>query len=362
MRARIMGVAATACLLGGGTAWAQHDDGGMGHGHHGSCDPETAVAQPILSVGDFDADGRVTGYDQAQVQLAVNAGEYIAIMDRDADGDLDADDVAIVRAEKQAKATSTAFDRELVGVYEATKRYQDINNAIADGYRPFTQELAGHGAHWARTPLQADPSSPTGLNQDYVNILDENVDMFQPEGLNYDQDGNLVAVFHYHGVNVLDWVMANWTNDDAAVGALVMRAMMLSTHMPLPDVFSDTDDSEMWHQHYGACFAGIDYLRMTFDITIVPTFYQPLTDMECFMQSAADQGLGMEDLAAGETPKLGWLPAFNMMHVWVHKVNRCGVFAGTDPDVSPNAPEEPHLFSFEEWYAKQFGGGGGDHH
>jgi hypothetical protein len=29
-----------------------------------------------------------------------------------------------------------------------------------------------------------------------------------------------------------------------------------------------------------------------------------------------------------------------MLHVWIHKLNRCGIHAGVDPEVSPGAVSE----------------------
>lgn len=333
-------------LLAATPAAAQMDMGGDGMGddhEHGHC-PDDAEYAPLLSVADFDGSGKVGLWDIIMIALAVDQGEYIAIYDRNADLALDAWD--ILSAMFDWRASSTAFDRELVGLYHATKRYADRDVAIADGYRPFTQELAGHGQHYARMPILFTPEGT--LDPDYENILDGNVDVLMPEGLNYDQDGELVAVFYYHGINVRDWVLANQTGNTAAVSALASQSLAMSLPpAPMPDMTAA--HHEMWHTHWGPCWDGLDYVAMTFDPTVTPYFLQPLTQPECAYTAAINQGTS--------TPKVGWVPAFNMMHIWVHKLNRCGVFAGTDPDVSHMAEPEPFVQTFEEWMAKMMSGG-----
>lgn len=171
----------------------------MGHGGHGGHCPDDAVAQPSLSVGDFDGSGRVSLWDIVMYAHQRHEG-YEAIYDRNADGRLDRWDILEVIFD--CGAESTEFDRQLVELFHRYKKYRDIDAAIADGFRPFTQELAGHGFHYARMPFLVRPDGT--MDPDYENILDETVDPLEPEGLNYDENGNLVAVFHYHGINVLD--------------------------------------------------------------------------------------------------------------------------------------------------------------
>ena len=56
-----------------------------------------------------------------------------------------------------------------------------LENAIADGYIPFTPEAKGHGTHWFNPQLI-----------DFTNIK---ANPITPAGLNFDENGKLVAVF-----------------------------------------------------------------------------------------------------------------------------------------------------------------------
>jgi len=318
--------AVTLCLL-PSQALAIH----ASHGEHGHC--EGGVAQPLLTVADFDGNGIVDGSDIQLLTARVNSGEYTAIFDRNADGVLDEQD--IVAAAQENESVSTAFDRELVAVFNATERYRDLNNAIADGYRPFTPELAGHGFHYTRLPIAF---TATGIDWTWENWMDSTVEITKPEGLNYDENGQLVAVFYYHGINVLDWILARTSGNMEWSMALAQESVARSTIIPLPTVFSNED--ELWHHHYGACWAGLDYPRMQVDPTWTPGFNQQMTYADCVAFNAAE----------GQTAT-GWIPAMNMMHLWVHTLNECGVFSGTDPHVSHDAPEEPLFQPLMDWFA-----------
>ncbi len=318
--------------------------------HPTHCEGE---ASSLLSVGDFDGDGVVTHADVSLISDQNESGEYVAFYDLNADGVLDGQDVSAT-ALAMGEA-STTLDQQLAELYWSTEMYRDVNNAIAAGYRPFTQVLHGHGMHYARLPFLA---TPTGLDPNYENIQDGNLSIGEPEGLNYDEDGNLIAVFYYHGINVKDWVFANESGDQAAIGALFVESVTQSSISAAsggmyPMLYASHE--ALWHQHWGGCWDGLNYLAMAFYPQIVPLFNQHMFPQEC-----AAQGI-----PTGR--RQGWIPAFNMMHVWLYKLNPCGTFAGTHPHASEGFPEEPTARPLEHWFMgmgidNPYPDGGGGHH
>lgn len=290
--------------------------------HGGTCEGP----QPLLSVGDFDGDGVVTNADKALLNDA-KKGEYVAFFDLNADGKLSGQDVALVA--KNKGATSTVLDRQLAELFWATEMYRDKDNAIAAGYRPFTQQLQGHGQHYARLPFKIDPTTG-GLDANYENVLDGTLEIDTPEGLNYDPDGKLVAVFYYQGIDILSWVFtpvgtpAWYSLFNASVLAGLQGAGM---HGGLPPFFDSEDEN--WHQHWGGCWDNLDYPAMTFNTNIVPQFNQHVFPAECAAR------------ATDPSVRQGWIPAFNMLHVWLYDLNPCGTFAGIHPHVSESYPPEP---------------------
>lgn len=320
------------CLSMATAAWAQHDgDGGM---EMHEC-PEYSVPSPILTVADLDGDGVVKMQDIKLLWRTLKNRRYEAIMDRDADGRLDIFDLLVALFEYGDR--SSRFDRQLVALWNATKRYHDVENAIADGYRPFTQIIHGHGRHYLRIPVMYNAAGE--LDPAYENTLDEHLEITRPEGLNYDPAGNLIAVFYYHGINVREALFA----EDKT--PYIAQAMGMVYNATMPELYASVD--EMWHHHYGACVVGVDYEAMSLDPTIVPTFYQNLTPAECREYAVEAQGT--------QDPKYTWNPAFNMIHVWLYKLNPCGIFGNTDPEVAVGYPEETFEFPFDVWYEKMFG-------
>ena len=63
---------------------------------------------------------------------------------------------------------------------------------------------------------------------------------------------------------------------------------------------------------------------------------------------------------------MGYIPAFNMLHVWLYKLNPCGTFAGTHPHLAVGHMPEPSFRSTSEWFEgmgipNPYGDGGGHH-
>lgn len=305
---------ATVCL--NREIWAQH----VHHCNHN--------LTPILSVPDFNGDGVVNVDDVKLVSDRAENGPYHPIFDRNVDGAINGQDVSAT-AKAKGEASSND-DQRLVQLYQATVKYQDKAAAIADGYRPFTQPLKGHGQHYTKLPfkLRINPNTQQPeIDPTYLNQLDAAVNHADPEGLNYDDNGNLVAVFYYHGINVLELLQARLAGNVTAMETLSAQAVfygLQGTGMfgGVAPVFDSPEAT--WHQHWGACFSNLDYNAMNFNPTLTPGFTQGEFPTECISRS----------------PTHGYLMSFNMMHVWIHKLNECGLYAGTDPEVSPEADPE----------------------
>ncbi|HEY9767251.1 MAG TPA: hypothetical protein V6C71_01940 [Coleofasciculaceae cyanobacterium] len=78
-------------------------------------------------------------------------------------------------------------DQQIAQATQATMKYYGsggLEEAIADGYIPFTQEVAGHGIHYYNL----------ALSNEIGNLEELNIET--PLGLNYDNEGNLLAVFY----------------------------------------------------------------------------------------------------------------------------------------------------------------------
>lgn len=329
----ISGLVAGAVSLLSGTTAAQH---------HGMCAGEV---KPILSVGDIDGDGSVTHADVNMLSAQVDSGEYIAFFDLNADSVLDGKDVSA--AAKAMGASSTVLDQQLAELFWATESFRDQQTAIASGFRPFTQQMAGHGGHFVRLPLRFEMgANGVQLDQDWENTSDTNLDLSEPEGLNFDENGELAAVFFYHGTNIRDWVLVNAAEaqqptpqGQAAIAAMAQESLNESMQSAMsggmyPMIFNTHE--ALWHQHWGGCWNNLDYVAMSFNPAHEPQFINHTLPAECHVLSPNTNN--------------GWLPAFNMLHVWLYKLNPCGTFAGTHPHISQNFPEEPDYREGEMWF------------
>jgi hypothetical protein len=301
------------------------------------CPTNGDYTEPLLTVADFDGNGEVTGQDIAIIAKAVANGEYIAFFDRNADNKLTRQDQLL--AVEDLDRSSTRLDQQVAAVFWATERYRDIDVARKEGFRYFTQENKGHGFHFSRLPLKLDSDSE--VDPTYQNILDDSIDITQPEGLNYDADGNLLAVFYYQGYNVKNIALAKARDDlpaflDELNYGLEVGYLHRDHYLPY-HAFDGEDD--VWHRHIGGCWDGLSYLRMQRPSQVIPVFNQHMTPNEC-AQSATIPGV------------YAWNPAFNMLHLWLYKLNPCGKFSGSHPQVAIGAPEEPFYQPLEDWAQK----------
>jgi hypothetical protein len=291
---------------------AEHSD----HDHDGTHNPSGSVA-PLLRVADFDGNGKVNLADINDLtdRLSSTKGDddYHPLYDLNADSKLDIRDV--LRAAADLGVTVPLLDQQIARATQATMRYygsQGVKHAIADGYLPFTQELKGHGVHYINLDLARQIGNQKQL------------DIERPVGLNYDEEGNLVAVFYLRVPRALPP-----NSNNPAQGLMVDPA----DDTP-PDVSFDTLTSADWHHHHNPWVTGLGNLnphRVYFEEDVpFEIVAQRLQQSQFKFFPESDQYF---------VPKL-W-----MLHGWFHSLNPDGAFAGINPNLSPYAPEElgdPH--------------------
>ncbi len=223
-----------------------------------------AGAQPLLSVADFSGDGLVNNRDLMLLGRVIKNNRYVAFFDRNADGHINARDLNL--ANQDLGKSSSAMDQDIAEVYWGTTRYRSLGQAALDGYEAATQVVAGHGRHWMEADLlkaSAYPNSP---------------EPSMPEGLNYDEEGRLQAVF--------------WGQPTAyPAGSL-----------PPPQIFSQP---QMWHGHDNACITNYGLIKHV-------EYTENINPALC-------------DLISGESG------TFHMLHLWLYRLNPAGAFAMEHP-------------------------------
>ena len=143
----------------------------------------------IISIPDFDGNGEVDSADVEDLSSRIDSFEgdelYHPLYDVDANGTINEDDLTIVN--ETIGHEVPLIDQQIAQATQATVKYygsDGLEQAIADGYVPMTSELAGHGIHYFNPVLAEEIGNNTEL------------DIERPIGLNYDAEGNLVAVFY----------------------------------------------------------------------------------------------------------------------------------------------------------------------
>lgn len=268
---------------------------------------------PIMLDGDFDGDGRITPTDLQALNDFRQSGDYAAFFDMNADGALNGLDVSAVAG--NMGRTSSRRDQQMAELWRTTSPYRDVRNARAAGYVPFTPDLMGHGMHWANFRLILSWGARTGNGSRFL--------AGQPEGLNYTEDGRLVAAFYYQPGAV----------DLSTVGQPVPPTTYYKALPVRPSLDGVILDN--WHDHIGPCFGGATMP--------VPGFDQCMTLRECKGPGSVPfpASLGGAGPTGGVYGQL-WSPGFHMLHVWMFEYNACGPFSGLDEEVSPMAPMEPN--------------------
>ena len=147
------------------------------------------LATPLLSVPDFNGDGSVDNVDIRDIISRFEAVDgddlYHPLYDLNVNGMIDADDLEnVIHALGE---DVPLLDQQIAQATQATMKYYGPGGqeqAIADGYLPFTQEVKGHGIHYFNFNLATEVATF------------EELDIERPVGLNYDNEGNLLAVFY----------------------------------------------------------------------------------------------------------------------------------------------------------------------
>lgn len=332
--------------------------------------------EKVLSAPDFDMDGSVTHADLTFLVKHVSKKEpYAAILDLNVDGVLSGEDIAEVARiiEENPEVESTLLDRQLMGLYLATRHLQKgTDYAISQGFLPFTQPVQGHGYHYGKSPT-------TGA-------IDYDFNLLEPEGLNFDADGQLAAIFYYYGVDPLIEDLSlgfpvppplqnalsatiqgvygatvppshivNGFPTQIGYPQVLMQGMEFFVDMGLPSMLMGMPGSQLayhhipgfapvngerkdiWHVHNGSCFLNISYSDPELDQDAVE-FKQCTTKVECLTEAAVK---GYFDPNNPQSPnnRVRWNPRFFMLHAWIYRLNPCGTFAGTDPTLT--APDWP---------------------
>ena len=270
---------------------------------------------PLLSVADFDGSGYVDWWDIKDLALRLYSYEgderYHPLYDLNADGALNWRD--LLRAVSTLYQPVPLLDQQIAKVTQATMRYygaHGLANAVADGYLPFTQEANGHGIHYYN-PVLADQIG----NLDYLDI--EHLE--QPVGLNFDDEGNLLAVFYIHFPERQDPTPEN------PLAGLLVKA---EDDKP-PEKSFDTLTADDWHTHQSTWATGLG------DLNSEALYFEegvPFNDIVSRLQE--------EEFKVFPDSDKSYAPKFWMLHAWVHSRNPAGIFANTFPNLSPYSPEE----------------------
>ena len=261
-------------------------------------------ATSILSVADFDGDGKVNKNDLGLIRSALKKGSeyYHPLYDLDTNNVISKHDLQIARNDRGK--TVPLLDQQIAQATQATMKYYGPagqQQALQDGYIPGTEEAKGHGYHYYNF----------GLAQEISN--DKELNVTQPIGLNFDDQGQLSAVFYIRTPQPFGFLGlgVNPSDDFAPTSSF--------------DGLSEDD----WHVHEKAWTRGLgnsDPRLISFeeDVPILTTLFRLVNDsFQVF--PASDQF---------------YFPKLYMLHGWFHSLNPSGTFAIANPAMSPYAPEE----------------------
>jgi hypothetical protein len=294
------------------------------HDHSSSESENTSsiIVQPLLTVADFNGDGIVNDSDINDLNSRIANSNYHPLYDLNAD--------SVLNNLDQEKAVATLnqavplLDQQIAQATQATMRYygpSGIQNAIADGYGPWVQEVSGHGIHFFNPILASQIGNSPQL------VIDK------PTGLNYDSLGNLKAVFYIR----LPKLLSGATQDP--LNPLVLPTeLSLSNQIAVdpsddnPPVSFDTISAEDWHTHERAWISGLGSSNSEL------IYFEEDLSSELFNARVSTMAQNQEPLFP--LSDILATPKFWMLHGWFHSLNPDGTFANTNPDLSMNAVGE----------------------
>lgn len=279
----------------------------LAHQHTSTtCDTKS---QALLTISDFDGNGKVDGKDISAIAKIIHKNEYFTLFDRDADHDVDRDDLLLAR--KDLGKSSSKHDQQLANLYNELKELQHANSddLLSMGFSPSTGSLAGHGAHWIN-----------------------NFSNLPISGVNVPEDGSSIkGIFYLHNAvplfNDISAVTGLSSLDYPQPGGVWIHERVQAFAGQPPTIFPHSIE-ENWHVHGGLCIT-------TQDHGTGPQFQldQQTSFMEC--QSLPNLNKTMVNGVELNT----WVNLW-MLHAWMFDLNPQGLFANTHPCLDPHAPQE----------------------
>ena len=357
------------------------DEFGM-EDHSATCTWDTNFQH--ISVADFDGDGWVTLKDTSLLSAAISdfkkngKKSYQAFYDivnpvigtnGETENVLDSKDMSKANTDLLMSMFNrpSPLDRQVAAQYQFTKKYRNINQAIIDGFVPFTQEYQNHGIHLLKMPQRQADGSYAG------NVIDGKFDAAHPEGLNYDRYGNLVGVFYVIGPDMMrlfsgdrqhymDWLSGDFEklmNETDANGNKLNDLMVMDydangNPMIKPMAFANDADGvkqDQWHFHESMCERNAFTVIKKFEDVLKPkalkgtlTFQEvfdaasEMDTRQCDLDRPCDSYMSKLPGPDGLHYKDGLsIPRFFMLHTWIYNAdNRCGTMWGSHEDISYN--------------------------
>jgi len=280
--------------------------------------------QPLLSVSDFNGDGKVTYKDIHMLKDALREHKYYSVFDRNADGQLNHTDLHL--AKKDLHSSSSLTDQQLAKMYQRFKHFQNVSGfdtIQSMNFQPFGSVLAFHGQHWAN---YAGQFASAGLAK---------ADQFLVEGINVMADGSSVPAIYWGegtvplfndptapgGLSTLDWPSPGGVWNFERVQAFAGNP---------PDFFPETT-ADRWHPHAGLC------------VTMQDLGNGPEWVVDQYTSNAECQATPNLQKVEFNGQKLNIWGNFWMLHAWLYELNPRGVFGNVHPCIDPTGASEEDL-------------------
>ncbi len=283
----------------------------MDHQEMHDSDISTSTSTSILGVPDFNGDGNVDNADMRDIIARYEAVDgddlYHPLYDLNVNGMIDNDDLESVIHDLGTDVP--LIDQQIAQATQATMQYYGSGGqeqAIANGYIPLTQELQGHGIHYYN-PTLGDEIGES-----------EELDIESPVGLNYDNEGNLIAVFYLRFPQTLEATAEN-----------PLGELMIDPANDFPPSSFDTLTVDDWHNHQSMWFTGVGNLNSEL------VYFDEDTPFEAIVSR-----IQQIDFQVFPESDQGYSPKFWMLHGWFHSFNPNGTFAITNPNQGLYAPQE----------------------